>query len=225
MFRSLHIAATGMVAQETNLDTIANNLANANTTGYKRQDAQFEDLLYQNVRPAGTGPGGGAPAAPRSAPARASSPPRASSRRARSSRRATPSTSRSRATASSPSPAPTARWRTPARATSSSTRRAGCVTTDGLPIEPAITIPPDATTVTIAADGTVSATQPGSTRRAPSGSSSSSRFRTPTGSRPSGTTSSCATGASGEPITGAPGAEGRGTLMQGAIEGLERRRR
>ena len=50
MFRSLHIAATGMTAQETKLDTIANNLANANTTGYKRQDAVFEDLLYQNLR-------------------------------------------------------------------------------------------------------------------------------------------------------------------------------
>ncbi|MEO8877197.1 MAG: flagellar basal body protein, partial [Polyangiaceae bacterium] len=41
MFRSLHVAATGMVAQETQLDTIANNLANANTTGYKKQTAEF----------------------------------------------------------------------------------------------------------------------------------------------------------------------------------------
>ena len=46
MFRSLQIASTGMVAQETKLDTIANNLANANTSGYKRQDAEFEDLRY-----------------------------------------------------------------------------------------------------------------------------------------------------------------------------------
>ena len=50
MFRSLNIAATGMTAQETKLDTISNNLANVNTTGYKRQDAEFEDLLYQNLR-------------------------------------------------------------------------------------------------------------------------------------------------------------------------------
>ena len=50
MFRSLNVAATGMAAQETQLDTISNNLANANTTGYKSQTAQFEDLLYQNVR-------------------------------------------------------------------------------------------------------------------------------------------------------------------------------
>ena len=60
MFRSLNVAATGMVAQETKLDTIANNLANANTTGYKRQDAEFEDLLYQNVRAATPNAMGGA---------------------------------------------------------------------------------------------------------------------------------------------------------------------
>ena len=59
MFRSLQVAATGMVAQETKLDTIANNLANSNTTGYKRQDAEFEDLLYQNQRSAPANPAGG----------------------------------------------------------------------------------------------------------------------------------------------------------------------
>ena len=60
MFRLLNVAATGMVAQETKLDTIANNLANANTAGYKRQDAEFEDLLYQNVRAATPNAVGGA---------------------------------------------------------------------------------------------------------------------------------------------------------------------
>jgi flagellar basal-body rod protein FlgG len=45
MFRSLYVAATGMVAQETKLDTISNNLANANTAGFKRQEAEFEDLV------------------------------------------------------------------------------------------------------------------------------------------------------------------------------------
>ena len=57
MFRSLNIAATGMVAQETKLDTIANNLANSNTSGFKRQEAEFEDLLYQQQRGAGRVPG------------------------------------------------------------------------------------------------------------------------------------------------------------------------
>src|SRR6185295_17566174 len=63
MFRSLHIASTGMSAQETQLEGVANNISNANTAGYKRQRVEFQDLLYQNVREAGaaTGPNTMAP--------------------------------------------------------------------------------------------------------------------------------------------------------------------
>ncbi|MEM5789141.1 MAG: flagellar basal-body rod protein FlgG [Syntrophobacteraceae bacterium] len=55
--RSLWTAATGMSAQQTNMDVIANNLANANTTGYKRSRGNFEDLMYQNLVPAGSDTG------------------------------------------------------------------------------------------------------------------------------------------------------------------------
>ncbi|AMO72599.1 flagellar basal-body rod protein FlgG [Sphingorhabdus sp. M41] len=59
--RSLSIAATGMLAQQTNVDVISNNIANMNTTGFKRQRAQFQDLLYQQVsRPGGASGGGSA---------------------------------------------------------------------------------------------------------------------------------------------------------------------
>ena len=51
--RALSIAATGMAAQQTNVETIANNLANMNTTGFKEQRAEFSDLLYQNVQTPG----------------------------------------------------------------------------------------------------------------------------------------------------------------------------
>lgn len=50
MVRSLWTAATGMIAQQTNVDTIANNLANVNTTGYKTQVNEFKSLLYQNIQ-------------------------------------------------------------------------------------------------------------------------------------------------------------------------------
>ena len=50
MMRSLWTAASGMRAQQTNVDTIANNLANVNTTGYKTQKAEFKSLLYQTLR-------------------------------------------------------------------------------------------------------------------------------------------------------------------------------
>lgn len=54
MVRSLWTAATGMNSQQANIDTVANNLANVNTSGFKKQRAEFEDLLYQTVRSAGT---------------------------------------------------------------------------------------------------------------------------------------------------------------------------
>jgi flagellar basal-body rod protein FlgG len=53
MLRSLWTAATGMVAQQSNIDVISNNLANVNTTGFKKSRAEFQDLLYQTIRPAG----------------------------------------------------------------------------------------------------------------------------------------------------------------------------
>jgi flagellar basal-body rod protein FlgG len=49
MIRALYSAASGMTAQQLNVDNIANNLANANTTGYKMRTPQFQDLLYQNI--------------------------------------------------------------------------------------------------------------------------------------------------------------------------------
>lgn len=53
MNRAMHAAATGMNAQQLYIDTIANNLANVNTTGYKRSKVEFQDLLYETIRPAG----------------------------------------------------------------------------------------------------------------------------------------------------------------------------
>lgn len=218
MFRSLHIAATGMVAQEANLDTIANNLANANTVGYKRQSAQFEDLLYESVRAPG-GAGGGAPTGiQRGAGARVV------------------------ATARSFSQGPIQQTGNPLDVAIEGagflavTRaggevaytRAGAlrldgtgrlVTNDGLAIEPAITIPPDATGVTIATDGTVTATAPG--ERAPTnlGQLQLATFPNPAGLQALGHNLFTATASSGEPSPGNPGSDGRGTLMQGAQEG------
>jgi flagellar basal-body rod protein FlgG len=57
MIRSLHTAATGMKAQQSNMDVIANNLANVSTTGFKKARAEFEDLLYDNVKEPGAATG------------------------------------------------------------------------------------------------------------------------------------------------------------------------
>ena len=66
--RALSIASTGMLAQQTNVEVIANNLANMNTTAFKQQRAEFTDLLYQNIQTPGRRP-----------PTRAPMPPTASS--------------------------------------------------------------------------------------------------------------------------------------------------
>ena len=59
MLRALYSSAAGMQSQQTNLDVIANNLANVNTTGFKKVKAEFQDLLYQTSRSAGSDQGGG----------------------------------------------------------------------------------------------------------------------------------------------------------------------
>src|SRR5690349_20655717 len=59
MLRALYSASAGMQSQQTNLDVIANNLANVNTTGFKKANAEFQDLLYQTSRSAGAEQGGG----------------------------------------------------------------------------------------------------------------------------------------------------------------------
>lgn len=62
--KSLHIASTGMMAQQLNVDVISNNIANMRTTGYKRQRAEFQDLLYQNLRRGGASTSGGGSTVP-----------------------------------------------------------------------------------------------------------------------------------------------------------------
>ena len=64
MIRSLWTSATGMQAQELNINVIANNLANVNTSGFKKSRAEFQDLLYENIRPAGAASSQGRQAAP-----------------------------------------------------------------------------------------------------------------------------------------------------------------
>src|ERR1700729_3143960 len=59
MIRALYSAATGMESQQLNLDVISNNLANVNTTGFKKSKIEFQDLLYQNVRSPGAEQGNG----------------------------------------------------------------------------------------------------------------------------------------------------------------------
>jgi flagellar basal-body rod protein FlgG len=192
MFRSLHIAATGMAAQETHLETISNNIANGNTVGYKRQRVDFQDLLYQQVRAAG------APTGPNT-----TSPTGLSL----GTGVRVVSTSRTFAQGSikvTDNPLDVAiegegffvvqqADGTPAytRAGELKTDSEGrIVTPEGFPLEPPINVPDGALSVSIAANGTVSVQLAGETNPSDVGRSRSRPSSTPPASARSGTTCS-----------------------------------
>jgi flagellar basal-body rod protein FlgG len=219
MFRSLNIAATGMVAQETKLDTIANNLANANTTGYKRQDAEFEDLLYQTQRAAAAAGGAGGPTSVQlGSGARVVATPRSFSQGTLQQTGnpldiAIEGAGFLAVTREDGSPAFT---RAGALKIGSDGR---LVTSDGLAIEPSISVPPEAANILIGPDGTVQAEVPGQNGAVDLGRLELTAFANPAGLAAVGHNLFVESPASGEPRSGQPGTEGRGRFMQGSLEG------
>ena len=220
MFRSLHIAATGMAAQETQLEGVANNIANANTTGFKRQRIEFQDLLYQTVRGAGT---------------RTSESTRSPTGIQLGSGVRVAGTSRSFAQGNilmTNNPLDVAIegngfFVVQQADGSPAYTRAGAlqkdaqgqlVTAEGYMIEPPVIIPSDAQGVTIGADGTISALISGQAAPAEIGQLTIANFVNPAGLNAQGKNLFTQTAASGEPQVGAPGADGRGALLQGALE-------
>ncbi len=220
MFRSLHAAATGMTAQETKLDTIANNLANANTTGFKRQEAEFEDLLYQNLRAPGTNQQG--QVAPTAVQVGAGTRVVATSRSFAQGAVIQTSNPLDIAIEGTGFLAVTKREGEIAYTRAGALKvdaQGRLATSDGLPLEPPITIPPESTAVTIASDGTVSATMPGQRQPAQLGQLQLVTFPNPGGLNAAGHNLFEASASSGEPLLGRAGADGRGTFLQGALEG------
>lgn len=217
MFRSLHIAATGMTAQETQLDTIANNLANANTTGFKRQNADFEDLLYQNVR-SPSGAGASPTGVQLGSGARVVSTGRSFSQGSiQQTGNPLDIAIEGNGFLAVQRPGGEIAYTRAGSLKLDSTGR--ITTTDGLAIEPPISVPPDATGVVISNEGVVSAIQAGQPAPAQLGQIQLVTFANPEGLTAVGHNLYQTSASSGEPSTGNPGAEGRGTLLQGALEG------
>ncbi len=220
MFRSLHIAATGMAAQESQLDAISNNLANANTVGFKKQRADFQDLIYQTVRSAGA-----QNSATTSSPTglQVGSGVRMVATARQFSQGALQNTGNPLDLAIEGNgflvvqqPDGTQAY---TRAGDLKTDAQGrIVTSEGLPLEPSIVVPPDATTVSIGADGTVTATMKGQAQPTQLGQIQLAAFVNPAGLSSAGHNLLTTTAASGEPLVGTPGTDGRGTLMQGSLE-------
>lgn len=220
MLRALYSAATGMHSQEVNLDVISHNISNINTAGYKRRRAQFEDLLYQNTRV----PGAASTANtdyPVGLQVGLGSRPVATQTMFQQGnfmqtgnkldlviegngffqvRRSTGEIAYTRSGALHLD------------------REGNLVTVDGDPIEPQITIPSDATEIAVGKDGTVSVLQAGQQTATQVGSLELATFINPAGLLSLGSNLFQATTASGDPVTGKPGEQGIGDVVQGYLE-------
>ena len=220
MIRSLSIAKTGLDAQQTQLDVVANNLANVGTTGFKRSRAVFEDLMYQNLRqsggqtsdqtrlPSGLQLGTGVRVV--------------ATERIHTQGNSTKTENQKDVMISGDGffqvlmPDGTAAY---TRDGSFQTDQNGqLVTASGYPVQPAITLPPNATGMTIGRDGTVSVVQAGSAASVQIGQIQVATFLNATGLQAKGENLYVETDASGGASQTAPGQNGAGTLAQGYVE-------
>jgi flagellar basal-body rod protein FlgG len=221
MFRALHSAATGMQAQQTNIDVVANNMANVNTTGFKKSRAEFQDLLYQTLRAPG-GQGGGTASAP--AGLQVGLGVRTAATQAMHSQGSLNQTGNALDLAIEGNGFfQVQRPNGDMAYTRSGNLKADAdgrlVTNDGFAIEPSITIPPDATGVTISSTGVITVMQPGNASATEIGQLQLANFANSGGLLATGRNLYAATSASGQPVIATPGEEGTGTLAQGFLEG------
>src|SRR5690606_7229523 len=219
--RALSIAASGMQAQQLNVDVISHNIANMNTTSYKRQRAEFQDMLYQNLeRPGSTSSaaGGVLPLGIQlGVGVRADAVGRVTEQGGIA------------ATGNPYDIAINGRGYFQITMPSGQTgyTRAGnlavnadgqIVTADGYPLEPAITVPAEATAIQITRDGIVEVTLAGQTDPQQIGQLEIASFINPAGLEGIGDNLFLETPASGTATTATPGSPGLGTLMQGYLE-------
>lgn len=220
MNQSLWIAKTGLDAQQTKMSTISNNLANAGTAGYKRSRAIFADLLYQNVRQVG---------------AQSSQDTQLPSGLAVGTGVRTVATEKLftqgnlqqtdnkldmaiQGDGFFPILMPDGSEAYTRDGTFQMDATGQIVTPSGFPLQPAITVPENAVSVTIAGDGTVSARLAGASQVTQIGSIQLVDFVNPSGLQPVGNNLFEESSASGAPQSGNPGLNGLGMVMQGYVE-------
>jgi flagellar basal-body rod protein FlgG len=220
MINSLWISKTGMEAQQMQLDTISHNLANVSTTGYKRANAVFEDLMYQNLRqvgasnteqsqlPTGLHVGLGV-------------------RTVAVSRTFAQGSLQQTTNALDVAIQGKGFFQvTLSDGTTNYTRdgsfqvdnQGRLVTANGLAVANGVTVPANAKSVTIADNGTVTASVAGNASPQPIGTIALATFINPAGLEPQGQNLFAESVASGQPNTGTPGTNGLGTLSQGYLE-------
>jgi flagellar basal-body rod protein FlgG len=220
MIRSLWISKTGMEAQQTQLDTIAHNLANVSSNGFKRGHVVFEDLIYQNLRQAGAA-SSEQTQLPTGLQVGLGVRPVATSRifsqgNLQQTTNNLDVAIKGQGFFQIQLPDGTAAY---TRDGSFQVDANGqLVTNNGYVVQPGITIPANAQSVTIAPDGTVSVTLPGQSGPQSVGQLQLASFVNPAGLEPRGSNLFAETAASGSANTGAPASNGLGALQQGYVE-------
>jgi flagellar basal-body rod protein FlgG len=220
MMRSLWISKTGMEAQQTQLDTISNNLANASTNGYKRSHAVFEDLMYQNLRQSGAN-STDQTTAPTGLQVGLGTRAVATSRSFSQGNLQQSSNPLDVAISGQgffelQMPDGTTGYTRDGSFQVNATGQ--LVTNNGYSVQPGITIPANATSVTIGSDGTVSVVLPTQATPQTVGKLQVASFINPAGLDPKGQNIYAETAASGTPNPGTPGQNGLGQLQQGFVE-------
>jgi flagellar basal-body rod protein FlgG len=221
MIRALYSAASGMKAQELNLDNIANNLANANTAGYKMRRAQFQDLMYQSVLAPGTAAGQQTvvPTGLQLGLGTHASSNEIVFTEGSFSQTDNPLDMAIQGKGFFQVLLPSGELAYTRAGTFHFDKDGNIVTASGNALQPQITIPADAQAVTIAADGTVSYTLPNQTAAQQAGQIQLANFQNPAGLNSLGNNLYSPTDASGDATVGVPGGpEGMGSLLQGYTE-------
>ena len=221
MIRALFSAGSGMTAEQMSIDSIANNLANANTAGFKARRTQFQDLLYQSFLQPGAA-AGAQTVVPSGLQLGLGTRPAANS---------IVFTQGSFQQTDNPLDVviqgkgffqirkPDGQIAYTRAGNFQLDRDGNMVTGNGNPIEPQITIPAQAQSITIAADGTVSYSLPGQSAAQVAGQIQLANFVNPGGLNSIGSGLFLPTDATGDPTVGNPGGqEGMGTLQQGYVE-------
>ena len=219
--RALYTAATGMAAQELNVQVISNNIANLRTTGYKKQRAAFQDLIYDHVRRSARRPPTRAPSCPSASTSAAASRP--SARRGSMTQGTLSQTGNDldiaiRGEGFFKIQMPDGTFAYTRDGSFQMDAQGRVVNAQGNPVQPTITIPQNASGITINAQGQLSVTLPGSTTPTLVGQIGLTRFINKAGLQPIGDNLFTDTPASGTPQDGLANADGYGDMQQGNLE-------
>lgn len=217
---AMHVAKTGLNAQQTRMQVIANNLANVNTTGFKRDRANFETLLYQNIRPAGAQT---SDSTQLTTPLSVGTGVRIVNTEKLYSQGNLVTTDNALDVAIDGQGflqvlMPDGRIGYTRDGTLSKNAEGTLTTASGYVIQPEIQIPDNAQSITISADGIVSVQTPDQVEAQEVGQITLATFPNPRGLEPLGENMVMESPASGAPVVGAPYADGMGKIVQGALE-------